>query len=389
MENNFEMVAKTLFGFEPLLAKELRDLGAMNIEEGTRNVKFTGDKGFMYKANLSLRTAIKILVPFKSFSVNTEEDLYREVKAISWEDYMEVTDTLAIDATLHSEKFTHSKYIAQKTKDAIVDRFREKFGERPDVDLDFPTLRINVHIENDNCNLSFDSSGQSLHKRGYKTATNIAPINEVLAAGLLLLSGWDGQCDFLDPMCGSGTILIEAAMIAANIPPNLNRKEFAFEKWKDWDVDLFEKIEESVLKKVRDFHFTITGYDTAPSAVHKAIDNVENANLSDFIKVEQQDFFQSEKLQDRHLHIVFNPPYGERLDVDMPIFYKNIGDTLKQNYPGTEAWFITSNLEAIKHVGLRPSRKIKVFNGALESKFLKYEIYEGTKKIHKLENREI
>lgn len=389
MENNFEMVAKTLFGFEPLLAKELRDLGAMNIEEGTRNVKFTGDKGFMYKANLSLRTAIKILVPFKSFSVNTEEDLYREVKAISWEDYMEVTDTLAIDATLHSEKFTHSKYIAQKTKDAIVDRFREKFGERPDVDLDFPTLRINVHIENDNCNLSFDSSGQSLHKRGYKTATNIAPINEVLAAGLLLLSGWDGQCDFLDPMCGSGTILIEAAMIAANIPPNLNRKEFAFEKWKDWDVDLFEKIEESVLKKVRDFHFTITGYDTAPSAVHKAIDNVENANLSDFIKVEQQDFFQSEKLQDRHLHMVFNPPYGERLDVDMPIFYKNIGDTLKQNYPGTEAWFITSNLEAIKHVGLRPSRKIKVFNGALESKFLKYEIYEGTKKIHKLENREI
>ncbi|HSJ12014.1 MAG TPA: hypothetical protein VK916_04980 [Gillisia sp.] len=227
-----------------------------------------------------------------------------------------------------------------------------------------------------------------MHKRGYKTATNIAPINEVLAAGLLLLSGWDGQCDFLDPMCGSGTILIEAAMIAANIPPNLNRKEFAFEKWKDWDVDLFEKIEESVLKKVRDFHFTITGYDTAPSAVHKAIENVENANLSEFIKIEQQDFFESEKLQERHLHMVFNPPYGERLDVNMPVFYKRIGDTLKQNYPGTEAWFITSNLDAIKHVGLRPSRKIKLFNGALESKFLKYEIYEGTKKIHKLENRE-
>lgn len=380
------MVAKTLFGFEPILAKELRALGAMDIKEGTRNVRFSGDKGFMYKANLCLRTAIKILKPFKSFKITSEEDLYREVNNIAWEEFMEFTDTLAIDATVHSEKFTHSKYIAQKTKDAIVDRFREKFGQRPDVDLDFPTLRINVHIENEYCNLSLDSSGQSLHKRGYKTATNIAPINEVLAAGLLLLSGWEGQCDFLDPMCGSGTILIEAAMIASNIPPNLNRKEFAFEKWKDWDVDLFEQIEASVLRKVKDFHFTITGYDTAPSAIMKATDNIENANLSEFIKVRQQDFFESEKERERHLHMVFNPPYGERLDIDMPVFYKRIGDTLKQNYPGTEAWFITSNLEAIKHVGLRPSRKIKLFNGALESKFLKYEVYEGTKKLHKIKD---
>lgn len=380
------MVAKTLFGFEPILAKELRALGAMDIKEGTRNVRFSGDKGFMYKANLCLRTAIKILKPFKSFKITSEEDLYREVNNIAWEEFMEFTDTLAIDATVHSEKFTHSKYIAQKTKDAIVDRFREKFGQRPDVDLDFPTLRINVHIENEYCNLSLDSSGQSLHKRGYKTATNIAPINEVLAAGLLLLSGWEGQCDFLDPMCGSGTILIEAAMIASNIPPNLNRKEFAFEKWKDWDVDLFEQIEASVLRKVKDFHFTITGYDTAPSAIMKATDNIENANLSEFVKVRQQDFFESEKERERHLHMVFNPPYGERLDIDMPVFYKRIGDTLKQNYPGTEAWFITSNLEAIKHVGLRPSRKIKLFNGALESKFLKYEVYEGTKKLHKIKD---
>jgi len=388
MDNNFEMVAKTLFGFEPILAKELRNLGAMDIKEGVRNVRFSGDKGFMYKANLCLRTAIKILKPFTSFRIASEEDLYNEVKKIAWEDFMEVNDTLAIDATVHSEKFTHSKYIAQKTKDAVVDRFREKFGSRPDVDLDFPTLRINVHIENNTCNISLDSSGQSLHKRGYKTATNIAPINEVLAAGMLLFSGWDGQCDFMDPMCGSGTILIEAAMIACNIPPNLNRKEFAFEKWKDWDVDLFEKIEESVLKKVRDFHFTITGYDKAPSAVTKAIDNVENANLAEFIQVKQQNFFESSKPGERHLHMVFNPPYGERLDIDMPVFYKEIGDTLKQSYPGTEAWFITSNLEAIKHVGLRPSRKIKLFNGALESKLLKYDIYEGTKKLHKIRDQE-
>lgn len=380
MQNNFKMIAKTMYGFESILAKELMALGAMDVKEGTRNVSFVGDIGFMYKANLCLRTAIKILKPYCSFKIFSEEDLYKEIYNLPWEDLMDVEDTLAIDATVHSDTFTHSQYISLKTKDAIVDRFRDKFGKRPSVDLDFPTLRVNIHIEKNFCNVSFDSSGQSLHKRGYKTATNIAPINEVLAAGMLLLSGWDGQCDFLDPMCGSGTILIEAAMIACNIPPNLNRKEFAFERWKDWDEDLFEKIEASVLKKVREFHFSIKGYDTAPSAVHKATDNIENANLSEFIKVQRQDFFASEKENDRHLHIVFNPPYGERLEIDMPKFYKEIGDTLKQSYPGTDAWFITSNIESIKHVGLRPSKKYKLFNGALESKFLKYQIYQGSKK---------
>jgi putative N6-adenine-specific DNA methylase len=380
MENNFKMIAKTMYGFEPVLAKELMALGAMDVKEGTRNVSFVGDTGFMYKANLCLRTAIKILKPYQSFKIFSEDDLYKQIYDLPWENFMDVNDTLAIDATVHSDTFTHSKYISLKTKDAIVDRFRDKFGKRPDVDLDFPTLRLNIHIEKNFCNVSFDSSGQSLHKRGYKTATNIAPINEVLAAGMLLLSGWDGQCDFMDPMCGSGTILIEAAMIACNIPPNLNRKEFAFERWKDWDEDLFEKIEASVLKKMREFHFKIKGYDTSPSAVHKAIDNIENANLSEFIKVERQDFFASQKEGERHLHMLFNPPYGERLEIDMPKLYKEIGDTLKQSYPGTDAWFITSNLEAIKHVGLRPSRKIKLYNGALESKLLKYQIYQGSKK---------
>ena len=383
MGNNFKMLAKTLFGFEPLLAKELRNLGAMDIKEGVRSVSFVGDKGFMYKANLSLRTAIKILKPMETFKVFSEEDLYKEIYKINWENYLDATETLAIDATVHSTKFTHSKYVALKSKDAIVDRFRDKFGQRPGIDLDYPTLRINIHIEKENCTVSLDSSGQSLHKRGYKTATNIAPINEVLAAGMLLHSGWDGQCDFLDPMCGSGTILIEAAMIACNIPPNLNKKEFGFERWKDWDEDLFEMIEASVLKKVRDFHFTIKGYDKAPSAVHKAKDNIDNANLSEFITVEHEDFFKTEKQTERHLHMVFNPPYGERLSIDMPEFYKSIGDTLKQSYPDTDAWFITSNLESIKHVGLRPSRKIKLFNGSLESKLLKYEIYAGSKKAKK------
>jgi putative N6-adenine-specific DNA methylase len=385
MGNNFKMVAKTLFGFEPLLAKELRKLGAIDVKEGVRSVSFYGDKGFMYKCNLSLRTAIKVLKPVASFKVFSEDDLYREINNIAWEKWMDANQTLAIDATVHSDKFTHSKYVALKSKDAIVDRFRDRTGERPGIDLDYPTLRINIHIEKEFCTVSLDSSGQSLHKRGYKSATNIAPINEVLAAGMLLHSGWDGQCDFMDPMCGSGTILIEAAMIACNIPPNLNRKEFGFEKWKDWDEDLFEKIQESVLKKVREFHFTIKGYDKAPSAVQKAKDNIQNANLSEFISVEHEDFFKTEKQTERHLHMVFNPPYGERLNIDMPEFYKAIGDTLKQSYPGTHAWFITSNLEAIKHVGLRPSRKIKLFNGSLESKLLKYEIYEGSKKAKKQE----
>ena len=386
MGNNYRMIAKTMFGFESILAKELLDLGAMDIKEGNRMVSFSGDLGFMYKANLCLRTAIKILKPYENFRVNSEQELYDNIKRLPWEQFLDKNGSLAIDSTVHSEIFTHSQYIAQKSKDAIVDRFREKFGERPDVDLDFPSLRINIHIEKTFCNVSLDSSGASLHKRGYKTATNIAPINEVLAAGMLLLSGWDGQCDFLDPMCGSGTIPIEAAMIACNIPPNLNRKEFAFEKWKDWDADLFEKIEESSIKKIRNFNFKIKGFDKAPSAVMKAKDNVKNANLSEFIEIEQQDFFESKKENEGYLHMLFNPPYGERLEIDLEKFYERIGDTLKQNYHGTHAWFIASNFDAMKNVGLRASRKIKLYNGSLETRLLKYVIYEGSKKRSKQPN---
>ncbi|OAB78259.1 THUMP domain-containing class I SAM-dependent RNA methyltransferase [Cochleicola gelatinilyticus] len=384
MENNFKMVAKTLYGFEELLAQELRKLGASNIEMGTRNVSFEGDTGFMYKANLCCRTAIKILKPITGFNIFTEEDLYKKVYAIPWEKYMKSTGSLAVDATVFSEKFTHSQYIALKTKDAIVDRFRDKEGVRPDVDLDHPTLRINVHIDRNICTISLDSSGQSLHKRGYKVANTIAPINEVLAAGMIMLSGWNGQCDFLDPMCGSGTLLTEAAMIACNIPPNLNKDEFGFETWPDFDVDLYELIEEAALKKIREFHFKIKGFDTDREAVKKAKENISSANLSEFIEVAQQDFFESEKETDRSLWIVTNPPYDERISVnDIEAFYGKIGDTLKQKYPGTQAWLITSNMEALKCVGLRPSRKIKLFNGKLEARFVKYEMYEGSKKAKK------
>ncbi|MFK7832713.1 MAG: class I SAM-dependent RNA methyltransferase [Winogradskyella sp.] len=384
MDNNYKMLAKTLFGFEDILAKELTQLGAMHVEKGVRNVSFVGDKGFMYKANLGLRTAIKILKPIHSFRVHKEEDLYKNVKKMKWEDYLKSTGSLAVDATVHNSVFTHSLYTALKTKDAIVDRFREIDGVRPDVDLRFPDLKINVHIDRQVCTISLDTSGESLHRRGYKTATNIAPINEVLAAGLIMMSGWDGQTDFMDPMCGSGTMLAEAAMIACNIPPNLMRKEFGFERWQDWDVELFETIEDSLLKKTRDFHHKIIGYDKSPSAVVKAKENIKNAHLDEFVHIQHEDFFKTQKGGDNKLHMVFNPPYGERLEnLNVEEFYGNIGTTLKHGYPGTNAWLITSNLEALKFVGLRPSRKIKVFNAKLEARLVKYEMYEGSKKAKK------
>lgn len=384
MNDNFKMVAKTLFGFEDILAKELAQMGAMEVKKGVRNVSFVGDKGFMYKANIGLRTAIKILKPIKSFRVVREEDLYKNVKLIKWEDYLKPSGSLAVDATVHHSIFTHSKYTALKCKDAIVDRFREQSGTRPNVDLRFPDLKVNVHIDRQRCTISLDTSGESLHRRGYKTATNIAPISEVLAAGLIMMSGWDGQSDFMDPMCGSGTVLAEAAMIACSIPPNLMRKEFAFERWEDWDVDLFEKIEESLLKKTRDFHHKIIGYDKSPSAIRKAKENIKNAHLDEFIHVQHEDFFKTQKAGHAKLHMVFNPPYGERLEnLNIEEFYGNIGTTLKHGYPNTNAWLITSNLEALKYIGLRPSRKIKVFNAKLESRLVKFEMYEGSRKAKK------
>lgn len=377
---NFKMVAKTFFGFEEVLAEELNKLGAHRVEKGTRMVSFYGDKGFMYKANLALRTALKILKPIKTFKVYNEASLYNGVKSIDWSEYITNHQSFVIDATVFSDQFNHSQFVALKSKDAIVDQFKEETGNRPNIDKDYPDLRINIHIQQDLCTVSLDSSGASLHHRGYRTATNIAPINEVLAAGILLLSGWKGQSHFIDPMCGSGTFLVEAAMIACNIPPNINRKEFAFEKWRDWDNELFEKVEDSLLNKITEFHYDIIGYDKAPSAVAKAKDNARNSNLDEYISIEHKNFFESEKVTQGPLHMVFNPPYGERLDINLERFYREIGDTLKQGYPGTQAWFITGNLEALKYVGLKPSRKIKLFNGKLESRLVRYDMYEGSKR---------
>jgi len=381
----FPMVAKTLFGLEEILAQELKTLGAQAIKIGVRNVQFVGDTGFMYKANLCLRTALRILKPIHRSNISKIDDVYQAMHDISWEEIMNENSTFAIRATLMTSDPHNTMYVALKAKDGLVDRLRTRLGTRPNVDKDFPDFSIHLYATDRIVEVSLDSSGTSLHQRGYRSATNIAPINEVLAAGILMLSGWRGDTDFLDPMCGSGTLLIEAAMIACNIPPNLNRKEFAFQKWSDWDNDLYEKIEESALNKTRSFDYTITGYDKAPSAIRKSEQNISNANLDDFIKIERQDFFRTENEDpDKSLHILFNPPYGERLPIDVDVFYSRIGDTLKQSYPGSQAWLITANMEALKFVGLRPSRRIKVFNGKLESKLVKYTLYSGTKKIHKI-----
>ena len=385
MEQNFKMLAKTFFGFEEILAKELRQLGAQEVEIGNRAVSFVGDKGFMYKANLCLRTALKILKPIHTATIESDNDLYQLFYDFPWTDYLEVDSKFVIDSVVYGELFTHSQYASQKAKDGLVDRFRDEFQARPSVEMNRPDLRINLHIQNDQCTISLDSSGASLHHRGYRTATNIAPLNEVLAAGLIQLSGWKGNTDFYDPMCGSGTILIEAALFSCKIPANINRKSFAFEKWKDWDESLMETIKTSQLKKIINPNVQIKGSDKAPSAVEKAIQNVENANLSDFITIEKKDFFQVEKETKGPLHLLTNPPYGERLEGDMTVLYQGIGDSFKQSFPNTHAWLISSNMEAIKCIGLRPSRKIKVFNGKLESRLLYFPIYEGTKRVHKIE----
>lgn len=383
MGTNFRMLAKTFYGFEALLEKELKELGAQAIVVGNRVVEFKGDKGFMYKANLCLRTALKILVPLHSCRVNTEADLYQAAYDFPWNQYFSAQHTIAIDSVVFGDQFTHALYVSQKVKDAIADQFRAVEGVRPSVDLKAPDIRINVHIDRNQCTFSLDSSGASLHHRGYRSATNIAPLNEVLAAGLIQLSNWDMRTDFLDPMCGSGTLLIEAAMLSCKIPANINRPAFAFEKWLDWDEDLYLTIEEAQLNKIQGLSGTIRGFDKAPSAVKKAQDNIRNANLEEFISVEKNNFFYSRKRDESALHMVTNPPYGERLVGDMKALYKQIGDTLKQQYTNTQAWMITANLEAAKHLGLRPSRKIKLFNGKLESRLFHYAVYSGSKKTHK------
>lgn len=376
------MLAKTYSGLEDVLAKELKALGGRNVKKAKRAVTFEGDIGFLYKATLWCRTAVRILVPISRFKIRSEEDLYRKVRGIDWENYFDADKTIVVDTTIFSKRFTHSLFIAQKTKDAIADRFREKTNKRPSVSTEDADIRINVHISNHNVTVSLDGSGESLHKRAYRSSADIAPVSEVLAAGILQLAGWKGDQDFIDPMCGSGTFLIEAALIAYNIPPNIFRKEYAFKHWKNYDSQLFGLIFDKALEKERDFHHHIRGFDKESRVVMKARRNVRNALMKEQIKIDKADFMTLEKPEDLGEKgiILFNPPYGVKMEADIPELYKGIGDTLKNSFQGYTAWIFTSSQEGIKNVGLKPSKKIPLLNGKLESLLVRYDLYEGSKK---------
>ena len=372
------MLAKTMFGLEEVLAEELRKLGAQNIKPMNRAVSFKGDKGFMYKANLNLRTALRILKPIAHFQAHDEKELYKKLCEIDWTAIFDLNATFATHATTHSEIFTHSKYASLVMKDAIADTFRKKFDKRPNVDPEMPDVSINLHIAKHTCTVSLDSSGDSLHKRGYKSDAVTAPMNEVLAAGLILLSDWNKISNFHDPMCGSGTILIEAALIAYNIPPNIFRERFGFEGWKDFDPKLWETIKEASLDKETNYYGKITGSDNFQKAVRISRTNIDNALMHDNIKVTNSDFFETEIAPGTF--VMFNPPYGERIDLGVNDFYEKVGTTLKHNYQGCTIWLISSDIENMKLIGLKPNHKIKVMNGELECSFRKFEVYEGSQK---------
>lgn len=377
----FRMTAQTMYGLEKVLAEELLRLGAKEIETHNRAVAFTGDLGFLYKANLCLRTALRILVPITDFRVRNEQDLYVGIKQIAWERFMGPDDSFAFTCTLNSDLFHHSQYLALKAKDALVDRFRERSGNRPSVDTENPVLGIRLFLHGDRCSVSLDSSGGSLHKRGYREETNLAPINEVLAAGMVLLTGWDRTSNFVDPMCGSGTILIEAALIAGNIPPGVYRKGFGFQRWNDFDADLWKKVYDGAMERITGNKPLILGGELSKNVARKAETNIAIADLKEEIQVMNVAFEDLPAPGGRGI-LIINPPYGVRMDEDADIngFYKMIGDTLKRNWAGYEAWVITPNLEAAKHIKLTPRPKIRLFNGALDCRFLRYELYEGSRR---------
>lgn len=376
MEQEFELIAKTFMGLEPVLAKELTQLGANNVQIGRRMVSFTGDKEMMYRANFSLHTAIRVIKPIKHFKAQSADDVYDEVKKIDWSQYLDLKKSFAVDSVVFSEEFRHSKFVSYKVKDAIVDQFREKTGQRPNISVANPDIRLNMHIAEDRCTLSLDSSGESLHRRGYRQESVEAPLNEVLAAGMILMTGWQGDTDFIDPMCGSGTLLVEAALIARNIAPGVFRKGYAFEKWPDFDADLFDRIYNDDSQE-REFTHHIYGYDIDMKAVQKANLNVRAAGLTKDISVELADFKDFKQPNDKAI-MVTNPPYGERISTpDLLGTYRMIGETLKHNFKNNDAWVLSYREECFDQIGLKPSIKIPLYNGSLECEFRKYQIFEG------------
>jgi len=378
-----EIIAKTFAGMEDLLAEEIKNIGGKNITKIKRGVKFEGSEEVLYKGLFSLRTVLRLLIPVCSFMAHTEKDLYRKVKKQPWEDYLELSQTFAIDCVANSEVFRHSKFAGLRVKDAICDRFREQNDDaRPSIDTKRPDVLFNVHISNLDVTILLDVGGFSLHKRGYRTQDHEAPLNEALAAGMIMLSGWDGKKDFIDPMCGSGTLLIEAAMIAQNIPPRINLNDFAIQEWDNFDAQLWNSVKRELKEQIEPSSTKIVGSDVSDAYVEMAKDAVKEMGL-DSIEVKQCDIVNLKNdLSDGLL--ISNPPYGERMDKDNIIeFYKEIGDLLKSEFTGFEAWILSSNFEALKFIGLRPSRKIPLRNGALDCKMQKYELYSGSKKAKK------
>lgn len=384
----FQMLAKTFKGLEQVLAGELIELGANNVQVQRRAVAFTGDKRMLYMANFCLRTASRVLVPIATFKAKKTDEIYEQIKQLDWAQYMTAKTTFQIDATVYSDLFRHSQFITYRVKDAIVDWWTEHGGVRPSVQLTNPDLYLNVHIAGDMVTLSLDSSGESLHKRGYRVANTQAPINEALAAGMLLLAGWKGQSDFYDPMCGSGTLLIEAALIAHNIAPGIYRRGFAFEKWADFDAELFDDVSSDDSRE-RDFEHKIYGSDAGFYAVQTAQKNVISANLQRDIEVKQirvQELkTENGKRKTEGALVMMNPPYGERLSQDKDVLrlYQDIGTALKHQFSGATAWIISSNEEALKCVGLRPAQRIRLVNGDLDCLFNQYVLFAGDRKTWK------
>ena len=380
------MLAKTFKGLEQVLATELVQLGANNVQVERRAVSFTGDKRMLYTANMCLRTASRVLVPILSFKAQKADDIYEQVKALDWSQYMTVKTTFQIDATVYSDYFRHSQFVTYRVKDAIVDYWMERENQRPSVKLEGADLYLNVHIAGDRVTLSLDSSGESLHKRGYRVANTQAPINEALAAGMLLLAGWNGQSDFYDPMCGSGTLLIEAALIARNIAPGVYRQGFAFEKWADFDADLWDEVYNDDSRE-REFKHKIYGSDAGFYAVQAATKNIQSASLQRDIEVKQIRV-EELRLADTNTEgalVMINPPYGERLSQDKNVLrlYQDMGTALKHQFSGATAWVISSNEGALKCIGLRPAKKIHLVNGDLDCLFNKYELFKGDRKTWK------
>ena len=377
MSGKTEIVAKTFYGLEKVLASEITSLGGTGIEVLNRAVRFQGDKELIYKANLYLRTALRILVPVINADIRNQVDLYARVREFSWEQYIRPGMTLAVDTFLNSSTFTHSHFVSLRTKDAIVDRIRDLTGRRPSINTSDPDLMVNVHLASNRLTVSLDTSGLSLHKRGYRLNDTGAPLNEILAAGMIILSGWEGKTDFYDPMCGSGTLGIEAALIARSIPPGIFRKQFGFEKSPDFDRDLWEKIFDNVMEQP--WEGSIISSDISKPAVRLAFENAKRALVHKNIEFRGIDFRKYPKIPSGAT-VILNPPYGERMAKnEIYNFYRAIGNTMKNSFSGSKVWIISSNLEALKYIGLRPAKKYKLFNGALECRYQGYEMYSGSK----------